>query len=167
MGMIASYMMIDEPTLNKFLGSDIEDVADEIFEMEEEDAAELIDIDKSWDGLHFILTGKSATEPIEGDALSEAIAGMKMFDEESEEFIAYTTHNRLQEIVKALEAVDTEKLKQEFNPSTLLKNDVYPNIWKDEDKDGLFDYLIDGYKAILSLYKEAVSKNMNIVVSIL
>ncbi len=167
MGMIASYMMVDEPTLNKFMELDVEDVADHIFDMEEEGSAELTDIDKSWDGLHFILTGKSASEPIEGDALSEAIAGVEMFDEKGEEFIAYIPHSRLKEIVKALESVDVEKLKKEFNPAALNENEIYPTIWEDEDKDGLFDYLIDGYNAILALYKDAVGKNMNIVVSIL
>lgn len=167
MGLIASYMMVDEPTLSKFLKSDIEAVADDIFDMEEQDTADFMDIDKSWDGLHFILTGKPASAPIEGNALSEAVVGVRMFDEEGEEFIAYTPHSRLPEIVKALEAVDIEGLKLKFSPLALHQNDVYPTIWEDDDKEGLFSYLIDGYKALLALYKEAVEKNMNIVVSIL
>ena len=167
MGMIASYMMVNDSTLSHFLELDIENITDEIFDLEEQEATELIDIDKSWDGLHFILTGKPASSPIEGDTLSEAVVGVKMFDEEGEDFIAYIPHSRIAAIVEALETVSLEALRQTFNPNALHKNEVYPTIWEDEDKDSLFGYLADGHNAILAFYKEAIAKNMNIVVSIL
>lgn len=57
---------------------------EEIFEViqELEEDCEIYDMDKMWDGLHFLLTGVSATIPIENHLLSEAIVGTERFVEE-------------------------------------------------------------------------------------
>lgn len=44
------------------------------------------EMEKCWDGLHFLLTGVSASQPIEDDPLSEAIVGVHVLD--TEDFIA-------------------------------------------------------------------------------
>lgn len=161
-------MMVDDKTLNDLLRLGGEDLSEAIFDLEEEGELDATEIDKSWDGLHFILTGQSATEPIEGNRLSEAVVGVQLFSGDGDsDFISYTERSVLGEIVAALEAVDVEKLKQNFNPSALAKADLYPDIWEQEEKGELFDYLEDGYKSLLVFYKEALASNMNVVVSIL
>jgi len=67
-----------------------------------------IDIDKMWDVLHFLLTGISATEPIEDDPLSELIAGEIVADEE--DFIAYTTPQKVQELAGVMSEINKEFL---------------------------------------------------------
>lgn len=77
MGMQAVYMLADKATMDKLsddaLFENIEDYGDE-------ETTETCDIDKMWDGLHFLLTGASAENPIEGNPLSEAVVGEKAFD---------------------------------------------------------------------------------------
>ena len=52
---------------------------DDVEEAQENENLEICDIDKMWDALHFLLTGKSASEPIEDNLISEAIVGSLIF----------------------------------------------------------------------------------------
>ena len=77
MGMIANYQYINDEQLNSLKNFDCErnDVLDEVEEMNEESEM-LLDIDKMWDVLHFVLTGVSSCDPIENNPLSEAVVGV-------------------------------------------------------------------------------------------
>jgi len=61
-----------------------------------------------WDVPHFLLTGISATEPIEDDPLSELIVGEIVADEE--DFIAYTTPQKVQELAGVMSEINKEFL---------------------------------------------------------
>lgn len=69
MGMIANYQAVSDMELEQ--GFDLDDVES----LQEKEDAEICDIDKMWDALHFLLTGKSAAEPLENNLISEAIVG--------------------------------------------------------------------------------------------
>ena len=58
--------------------SDTKELFEEIEELEED--MNVTDLDKMWDGLHCLLTKESAGDPVEGNALSEAIVGVAKFD---------------------------------------------------------------------------------------
>ena len=76
MGMIANYQYINDEQLNCLKNFDCErnDVLEEVEEWNEESEM-LLDIDKMWDVLHFVLTGVSSCDPIENNPLSEAVVG--------------------------------------------------------------------------------------------
>ena len=84
MGMIANYQLISDRDLKKLMTE--KDIADFTEELQEAEDCILFDMDKMWDVLHFVLTGVSAGEPIEGNTLSESIVGVNSF-EECEDFI--------------------------------------------------------------------------------
>jgi len=90
MGMIANYQYINDEQLNSLKNSDSKenDVLAEVEELNEESEM-LLDIDKMWDVLHFVLTGVSSCDPIENNPLSEAVVGVRAL-EGIEEFVAYT-----------------------------------------------------------------------------
>ena len=87
MGLLANYMMVDEATLDSMMKLNNEELMEKLEELEDN---EYYDMDKLWDGLHFLLTGISAGTPIEENPLSEAIVGVHNFNEEEDEadFIA-------------------------------------------------------------------------------
>ena len=58
MGMIANYQSTTDIELEKFM------CLDDVEEAQENENLEICDIDKMWDALHFLLTGKSAIIPI-------------------------------------------------------------------------------------------------------
>ena len=168
MGLLGQYMMINDQTLKSLVDLENDDLVDMLEELNEDEGNELYDIDKMWDGLHFLLTGISACQAIEGDKLSEAIVGVNLFNSEDEnsDFIAYTLTDDLLGIIEALNNVDVEKLRLNFDLSEFRKAQIYPDIWMDKEKDSLFDELIQEYKNLLSFYKEALKKKAHVVVSI-
>jgi len=167
MGMLGSYMMIDELTLGSLIGLENDDLFEKIEELNESEEIECYDIDKLWDGLHFLLTGKSASNPIDGNKLSEAIVGTYVFNEdENADFISYTKQEHLSEMIHSLKDININKLKSNFNLAKFRKAKIYPNIWLDDQKDSLFDELIQEYKNVLNFYEKAVEKKANVVVSI-
>ena len=89
MGIIANYQYLSDANLQELKSFYAEE--DDIFEEVEDwnDEAEiLLDIDKMWDALHFVLTGVSCIEPIKNNPLSEAVVGVFSIDG-SVEYISY------------------------------------------------------------------------------
>lgn len=164
MGMVACYMEADKALIEKLKGFVSEHLMEGI-ESLEENGQNFTDIDKMWDGLHFLLTGVSASTPIENDLISEAIVGKNAFCNEGE-YIAYIYPNRLKEIYNALEKIDTGNLKEKFSPKEFEEKEIYPNIWVDNDKDELFEELIEAFECIKAFYSKLVSGNKGVIVSI-
>lgn len=168
MGLSGQYMMVDVVKLKSLLELENDDLFEEIEELNNDAEIKLYDIDKMWDGLHYLLTGVSASQPIEGDKLSESIVGVNLFNSEDDnsDFIAYTQLVDLPKIIEALTNVDLDKLRTEFNPSSFSKAEIYPDIWADEEKEDLFDELVEHYTNLLSFYKKALEEKANVIVSI-
>ena len=115
MGIIANYQYLSDTNLQELKSFYAEE--DDIFEEVEDwnDEAEiLLDIDKMWDALHFVLTGVSCSEPIENNALSEAVVGVFPIDG-IEEYISYIEKSRIKNIVFALDNFDIEKALETFS----------------------------------------------------
>ena len=77
MGMLACYLEVDEGMIERLKSQTAEDIFEQLEELEEEEGAEVYDMDKLWDGLHFILTGVSAVTPLENHPLSEAVERLR------------------------------------------------------------------------------------------
>ncbi|MCP2028297.1 hypothetical protein L1276_003467 [Flavobacterium sp. HSC-32F16] len=167
MGMIAEYLMVNDEILDSLMELNNEDLVNEIFEIEESEKFPFIDIDKIWDAVHCFLTGVSATEPIEGNKLSEAIVGVHNFNIEDEEadFVACTENEELPEIIAELEKIDFNRLASNFDPIALKK--LYPSgIWK-QNKEELITEFKTSVDELLKFYKKALETKHHIIVSIL
>lgn len=162
MGIQACYTAISESELNNLIDLDPESLLDELEELEEDN--DTLDIGKMWDGLHFILTGTSASTPLEDSSLSDAIVGVYVLDEDN--FIAVIGNNELPQIISALEQVDLTSIKTQFDPKQLNDEDIYPNIWLSEDKNSLFAELEQALNELLSFYRRCLNDDKHVVVSI-
>ena len=162
MGMQAVYMLADKATMDKLsddeLFENIEDYGDE-------ETTETCDIDKMWDGLHFLLTGASAENPIEGNPLSEAVVGEKAFD--CDDFIAYTEPSRISSIVDALDKVDIEALIAQMDFSKFKQAEIYPNIWENEDEEEeIKDDLKESFLRLRAFYQQALDGQTGVIATI-
>ena len=112
MGMIANYQYINDEQLNFLKNSDSKekDVLEEVEEMNEESEM-LLDIDKMWDVLHFVLTGVSSCDPIENNPLSEAVVGVRPL-EGQDGFIAYTERSGLRRYLRLWRLLTWSRLWQ-------------------------------------------------------
>ncbi len=166
MGMIACYQMADDKFVNELLDKSAEEVFEEIEELQEMDAA-VLNIDKLWDGLHFLLTNVTASEPLEGNPLSEAVVGVKNFsDAEDADFIAYILHERVMTIINELKLFDIENAIENFQPKEFAKAGIYPNIWMHEDKEELQEELKECFLAMVKFYEKAADLGKAVIVSI-
>ena len=166
MGMLAQYMAVDNKIFNGILKMNNEEIIDKIEELSENEQCDICDIDKMWDGLHFLLTGNSASEPIENNKLSEAVVGTGIFDENGDDFLTYIKSEELTAIIGAMENIDINELLDKYNMDDFKNAKIYPNIWEKEDENDIHDELVFCFESMLDFYKKCNKKNMNIIISI-
>ena len=159
MGMIANYQYLSDNELSqiKWYSCQEEDLLDLVEDYPEGNDT-LIDIDKMWDALLFVMTGFSSSEFMDDDPLREAVLGVTPLENVSE-YIAYTEKSKIAEIVQALENFDMDRALADFSMEACKKADLYPDIWdyleeEEEIKDDIrtcFVKMKDFYKKILTL----------------
>ncbi len=137
MGQNAVYISVDDRTLDALWSLDDEPFRERFLEIEEDQNFSRLDIAKIWDALHCTLTGVSASKPIEGNKLSEAIVGVhpKIYDDDDYSvFVSAIDVCEITEILLALEAIDLPTLTSKLDPVSLKKQDIYPEgIWHDDE----------------------------------
>jgi len=162
MGLIANYQSTTDLELENFM------CLDDVEEAQDNENLEVCDIDKMWDALHFLLTGKSANEPIKDNLISEAIVGQfNISGEEIEEFISGIKSDRVKEIAKALQELDFEIYIDKFDMSAFRQNDIYPDIWEYEDEaDEIKDDLRNSFESLKKFYEKMAAQESAVLVSI-
>ena len=167
MGIIANYQYLSDANLQELKSFYAEE--DDIFEEVEDwnDEAEiLLDIDKMWDALHFVLTGVSCIEPIKNNPLSEAVVGVFSIDG-IEEYISYIEKSRIKDIVFALDNFDIEKALETFSMEECKKAELYPNIWGyEEETDEIKEEIMDYFQNMKDFYKQVLEEDGNVLVTI-
>ena len=128
MGMIANYQYLPDNELEQIKG--LSNQEDDLLDFTEDSTDThdiLIDIDKMWDALLFVMTGFSSSEFLDDNPLREAVLGVTPLEEVSE-YIAYTEKNKIAEIVEALESFDMHRALADFSMEACKKVDLYPDI---------------------------------------
>ena len=166
MGLRANYQYLSDKDLMELKKFDNEDDIFEKVEDWNEEAEILLDIDKNWDLLHYMLTGVSASNPIWEDPLSEAVVGVTSI-EKIEDFIAYIEKDRVSDILKALEDFDMEGALESFSLEEGKEAELYPNIWDyEEEEDEIKEDLLDCFERMKDFYKEILEADGNVLVTI-
>ena len=114
MGMIANYQYLPDNELEQIKG--LSNQEDDLLDFAEDSADShdiLIDIDKMWDALVFVMTGFSSSEFLDDNPLREAVLGVTPLEDVSE-YIAYTEKSRIAAISQALESFDIDRAMADF-----------------------------------------------------
>lgn len=167
MGIIANYKYLSDKNLNELKNlytANGETTLD--IEENNNDLEILLDLDKMWDTLHFVLTGASASEPIKDNRLSEAVLGISPI-EGVEEYVAYTEKSRIKEIVLALDNFDIEKAMESFSMEEYKKANIYPDIWDyEEESEEIEEELMDYFQNMKDFYKKILEAKGNVLITI-
>ncbi len=156
MGLIANYNCISDESLKelKGLGSSKKDLFETVEEWSDEDEL-LLDIDKMWDVLHFVLTGVSADHRIDDNPLSQAVLGVTSIEDLSD-YMAYTEYSQIADIVAALEQFDMDQALESFDMKACKEAELYPNIWDyDEEEEEIIDELLHDFEQMKVFYKKS------------
>ena len=167
MGLIANYTCVSDANLKelKGLGSSEEDLFETVEECSDEDEF-LLDIDKMWDALHFVLTGVGADHRIDDNPLSQAVLGVTLIKNLSE-YMAYTEHSQIADIVAALEQFDMEQALESFDMKACKEAELYPNIWDyDEEEEEIIDELLHDFEQMKVFYKKVLDTKGHAIVTI-
>ena len=167
MGMIANYQYLPDNELEqiKALSNQEDDLLD--FAEDSADAHDIIiDIDKMWDALLFVMTGFSSSEFLDDNPLREAVLGVTPLEDVSE-YIAYTEKSRIAAISQALESFDIDRAMADFSMEACKKADLYPDIWDYlEEEEEIKDEIRISFVNMKEFYKKILELNGNVLVTI-
>lgn len=129
--------------------------------LEHTDAPKMLDIDKAWHGLHFLLTGSG--EPT-NDIRSKAIFGGKEIGDD----VGYgparlLTANEVKTIARALKSETSEKLRARYDPKRMDALGIYPGIWVRDGTEALH-YLLENYAALVAFYEKSAAAGHAILI---
>lgn len=167
MGMIANYQYLPDNELEQIKG--LSNQEDDLLDFSEDfaDTHEiLIDIDKMWDALLFVMTGFSSSEFLDDNPLREAVLGVTPLEDVSE-YIAYTEKSRIAAISQALEEFDMDSAMANFSMEACKKADLYPDIWDYlEEEEEIKDDILTCFVKMKDFYKKILELNGNVLVTI-
>ena len=167
MGMIANYQYLPDNELEQIKG--LSNQEDDLLDFAEDSADThdiLIDIDKMWDALLFVLTGFSSSEFLDDNPLREAVLGVTPLEDVSD-YIAYTEKSRIAAISQALESFDIDRAMADFSMEACKKADLYPNFWDYlEEEEEIKDEIRISFVNMKEFYKKILELNGNVLVTI-
>ena len=119
------------------------------------------DVDKAWQGIHFLLTGSDSGG--EGP-LAFILHGGREINED----LGYGaphgfTSAEVKEIDAALRKVDEKALYEKADPAEFTKNDIYPEIWDTEDKEDSIGYVTDNLRDLKKFISETAQANRALI----
>ena len=162
MSMIGNLLRVTKTELEEYL-KDSSLLENRIYndDSENEDL-NLVDIDKSWDGIIFLLTGQNFDNS--NHPLTKVLFSGQIIDEEQDLGYGpgqYLTPEQVKEVNEQISKISIEELSKKFDAKRMTELEVYPNIWEDEDE---VNYLTEYFQTIQEVYAEA-SKNDEAIIT--
>lgn len=159
MGMTLNLIRINQHELDSFLNdpSLLEDFLDN-----DDENANQINIDKSWGGILFLLTGGTYNDSHPSNRI---FFSCNFIDEEQDLGYGpahYLTKDEVSIYAKELSAINLEDLKNNFDPLKMDAIGVYPGNWE-RDGEEERTYLIEYFEELRSFYLAAAQKEQAIL----
>lgn len=163
MGMVANYIRVSAAELETYL-RDSSKLEDRVYREVSTEDHNLIDLDKAWEGLFFLLTGASlSTIEQAKEPLSLILNTTLEIDSEQDMGYGpamYNTMEQVKEISAALDIISTDDLYNRYDGKKMNALGVYPQIWDEEES---IEYLIEKFDILKALYNDAVSQGQSVI----
>jgi len=113
-----------------------------------------IDVDKAWQGIHFLLAG----DPWGGEPplANVVLGGTEIGDDVGYGPARYLTVDEVESAARALKDITPERFRTRYFAAELSKNEVYPDIWDDADDDAV-GYLSTWYETLRDYFIDAAN----------
>ena len=165
MGMIMNLFRVSKQEFDNFVAkpSLFEEWAETFYENDER----LLDIDKAWSGILYLLTGKafaSGSPEDEVDSLNRIFFSAQFFDEDMDVGYGpahYLTPEQVVGIHHKIASLTEADLKARYDTEAMNEEEeLYPSLdWNEE----VFEYLYFHFQALQSFFATAASKGEAIV----
>ncbi|WP_240755232.1 YfbM family protein [Pedobacter sp. SYP-B3415] len=159
MSMIGNLLRVTNAELNAYL-EDSSLLENRIYH--ETDDSNLVDIDKTWEGIVFLLTGQRLTDA-DNPLLAVLFSGQLIDNDQDLGYgpAHYVTPEQVVQLNNEISKITKADLRQRFDPAKMIESGVYPNIW--DESDETFEYLAGYFRVVQKIYSEAARKNEAIV----
>lgn len=164
MSMILNFHCVSNDDLNTYLNDSslLEDYISAVYDDDaEESNPSLLDIDKAWDGIMFVLNQIDPTKDLAHTILSGAL-----IDEEQDFGCGpahYLTPDEVIRYANILSKITKTDISAHFNAQKMTDAGTYPEIWYDADA---FDYVHDNFLAMQAFYARAAASNAAIIATL-
>ncbi|WP_258100815.1 YfbM family protein [Marinoscillum pacificum] len=162
MGMIGSFIRLSEKELNE-IKNDSELLESKAFAEDAFDADWMLDVDKSWEGLHYLLTGQSlADSEVDGypDGIRSKIVFSNQFVDPEQDLgygpAHYLTASQVKQADEELSKMNLEVLRKNIDWSDMQARNVYPQIWQESEGP---EYLFENFTDLKEFVKKAAEEN--------
>jgi len=150
--------LLDDPeTIEEWLENDSD-------EADDQDPRFVMDLDKSWHAIHFLLSGSA--DECSGTAAFLLAGGTAIGDID----VGYGPARAFRpqevaQIVELLNAVSPTELRNRFVPNALTKAEIYPTVIWERDADA-WSYVEAYYDQLRSFMSDAARKTLGVVISL-
>ena len=129
------------------------------------DFSGLVDLDKAWDGLLFLLTGYGIMDIEKAEQqLSQALFSGQIVDEAQDLGLGpahYLTPLQVRDVYARLERITEQELRKRYDPGQMSVLQIYPKMW--DDGDDAFDYLHNNFHVMKAFYKSAAERRNGMI----
>ena len=149
-------LLADPPRVEEFLyGED--------GELEPPDDVHL-ELDKSWHGIHFLLTGEawSGTPP-----LDFIVSGGRPVGDEDVGYGPARAFSSAEvaRVAAALDPITAERLRERFDGQRMVRAEIYPEIWaRDPADDDTLGYLVEYFELLKPFVAQAAERQLGMLV---
>ncbi len=156
MGMAGCFAPVS-PARLEALRRDPDSIEEFLYPDEGEGEAEgTIDVDKAWQGIHYLLTGTA--DQGEGPQSLAVLGGEEFGPEIGIGSARFLTPQQVSDVSAALAGFSESELRANFNPQDMQAQGVYPEIiWVRDGEDSL-DYLLENFWPLAEFYADAAAR---------
>lgn len=162
--MIGNLLRVSQNELDEYL-QDSSKLEQRIYSGDKAEDSNRIQVDKSWEGISFLLSGPELPESKKDEnPLSWILFGNKTINPDQNLGngpAGYLTKEDVAKIQNTLQKLNIEDLRKNFDAPKMMALNVYPEIWSDEDES--LEYLLEYYDLIADFYKKAAAENQAVI----
>ena len=161
MGTICCLGPVNEDQINELL-AEPEGISDFLEELEEEE--KVLDLDKDWHGIHFLLTGsgEEGEEP-----LCYLIKGGEEIGYEDMDYgpPRALRPNQIADWARAMSTISADELRKRFDARVMMELEIYPTIWdRITEEDGYLGNLLENYEWLRSFAEQMKNENKGAII---
>ena len=126
-----------------------------------------LDLDKSWEAIHFLLSGKSIAETemdeTPREIIENTIFSNQIIDEGQDLGYGpafYNDSEMVKKISNELNNLKIVELESNYDGNRLNEANIYPEVWDEEESKS---YLFDNLKDVIRFYSDA-ARNEQVVI---